>query len=114
MPPAQSTFEVRDERRVPRHGIVWADDWDSPRFRLLTMAQRVVYVTLTTYATGGRGDVWPKQATIATTVGLTLRAVEKAIERLSELGYVRVTRQSSGPKRRNIYTLLSPPREPPA
>jgi DNA-binding MarR family transcriptional regulator len=111
--PQHPVFEVRDERRVPRHGIVWADDWDTPRFRLLTMAQRVVYVTLTVYAAGGRGDVWPKQATIAQTTGLTLRAVEKAIDRLAQLGYVRVTRQPTGLRRRNVYTLLSPPQEIP-
>lgn len=107
-------IEVRDERRTPRHGIVWAEDWDTDRFRLLSHAQRSVYTTLTLYATSGRGDVWPKQATIATVTGLTLRAVEKAIERLSELGYVRVTRQTGGTRRRNIYTLLSPPKEVPA
>lgn len=101
--------EVRDERKLPRHGFVWADDWDSDRFRLLTHAQRSVYVTLTLYANGGRGAVWPKQATIARIVGLTVRATEKAISRLEELGYLTVARQTGGPRRRNVYTLLSPP-----
>jgi DNA-binding MarR family transcriptional regulator len=110
---ADTGIEVRDERRTPRHGIVWAEDWDTDRFRLLSHAQARVYVTLTLYAVSGRGDVWPKQATIAATVGLTLRAVEKAIERLAELGYVRVTRQPGGTRRRNVYTLLSPPKEAP-
>lgn len=106
-----STIEVRDERRTPRHGVVWADDWDTPRFRQLSPAQRCIYVTLTTYAAGGRGEVWPKQATIAAVTGFTVRAVEKGIARLVELGFLRVSRQETGLKRRNIYTLLSPPPE---
>ena len=106
-------IEVRDGRSTPRHGIVWAEDWDSPRFRLLSHAQARVYVTLVTYSAGGRGDVWPKQTTIAQVCGLTVRAVEKAIDRLEELGYLKVTRQPAGSRRRNIYTLLSPPREVP-
>ncbi len=107
------SIEVQDGRRTPRHGIIWAEDWDAPRFRLLSPIQRCVYVTLVTYASGGRGEVWPKQATIAGVVGITLRATEKAIARLAELGYLRVTRQAGGTRRRNVYTLLSPPREVP-
>ncbi|MDP2309297.1 MAG: helix-turn-helix domain-containing protein [Pseudomonadota bacterium] len=109
----QSTVQVVDARKAPRHGIVWAEDWDSDRFRLLSTAQRVVYVTLVMYATAGRGEVWPKQGTIASVTGLSRRAVEDAIRRLAELGYVRIARKATGLRRRNTYTLLSPPREPP-
>lgn len=110
---ADSEVVVRDGRQAPRHGVVWAEDWDSDRFRLLSPAQRNVYVTLTLYAAGGRGDVWPKQSTIAQVNGITLRAVEGAIARLVELGYLRITRAATGTRRRNVYTLLSPPREAP-
>jgi DNA-binding MarR family transcriptional regulator len=110
----QHTVEVRDGRKAPRHGVVWAEDWDSDRFRLLSHAQARVYVTLTLYAVSGKGDVWPKQSTIAAVTGLSRRAVEDAIRRLAELGYVRVTRKPTGMRRHNIYTLLSPPRERPS
>ncbi len=102
------TFEVRDRRTRPRHALIWASDWDSDRFRRLSTAQRCVYVTLALYAQAGRGEVWPKQDSIATTTGLTTRSVGSAIKALVDLGYVEVSRQSSGPKRRNVYTLLTP------
>lgn len=110
---SDAPIEVREGRKLPRHGFVWADDWDSDRFRLLSTAQRVVYVTLLTYANAGKGDVYPKQSTIAQVTGLALRTVEDAVRRLVGLGYIRIARRAGGLRRRNVYTLVSPPREVP-
>lgn len=93
--------------------MVWAEVWDSDRFRLLSDAQARVYVTLTLYAVQGKGPVWPKQSTIARITGLSGRAVEDAVRRLVELGYLTVSRKATGMRRYNTYTLLSPPREIP-
>jgi len=98
-----------DRRRTPRHGIVWADEWDTPRFRLLTPIQRCLYITITQYAGRTTGACWPKQATLARIVACDIRTVERGIKRLVQLEYLTVVREEHGARRVNTYTLCSPP-----
>lgn len=106
-------FMVED-RRGGRHGIVWKDEWDSPRFRLLSPVQRCVYVTLTQYVGASTGQCWPKVSTLMGVVGCGESTVRHAISQLKALGYLTVGKVSMGQRKRvNLYTLRSPPPFPP-
>ena len=101
-------FEVRDDRGR-RHGMVWVDDWATPRMRMLSHAERNLYVTLLCFAGRYTGECWPKQANLAQIVGVDPRTVRRGIAHLKELGYIEVARVPRGRKRINVYRLLSPP-----
>ncbi len=107
-------FEVRDERRKPRHAIVYESDWNTPRFRLLTPAARCLYVTLAMYA--GHGDsrcAWPKAISLSEVTGFSERTIYNLVRQLRALGYIRVGKKRFGLSRVSVYSLLSPPPNPP-
>ena len=90
------------------------EDWDSPRMRLLTPTQRNIYVSICGHLGRYSGECWPRQRTIAAMLHVTDRAVRKGVNKLKELGYLKVERVARGRKRINVYTVLSPPRTTPA
>ena len=98
---------------LARHGVIYAHVWQSDRFRLLTPAQRCVYVSLAIYAHRVTRRCFPKQKTLAYDTGLSERAVERAIQRLRDLGFIEVERRRAGRKRINEYTLVLKPLPPP-
>ncbi len=98
--------------RPGRFGAVYADDFDTPRFRLLSPVQRCIFVALTTYAGRFTDECWPSEERLASIVGVHRVTVSKAIARLEELGYLSIVVEQTGHWRHNRYTLLSPPAAP--
>lgn len=105
-------IEVRDERRKPRHAIVYYEDWNTARFRSLTPAARLLYVELAMYAGGGERASWLKAQTLADDLGFSPRTIYNLVRDLKRNGYVKVGKKRFGLSRVSVYTLLSPPSYP--
>jgi biotin operon repressor len=67
---------------------------------------RDVLAVLASYAERKTGKAWPSQETICATLGVSSRAVKKAIAELAGCGIVRVTRRNRRKGESNVYRLL--------
>jgi hypothetical protein len=99
--------------RGRRFGLVYVDDWDTPRFRLLSPWARVTYVTLLTFVNPAHGQAYPKQRRLCGIIGASESTLRRALRELTDLGYVSTVVTRQGFRSRNVYTILSPPPYPP-
>jgi hypothetical protein len=84
--------------------VVWRD---ALRESGLDATARHVAHVLSTYM-DGRGRCWPSRETLAAAVGLSVRTVERAVQRLEAVGWLRVERTEGGRHRTNTYEALLP------
>ena len=61
----------------------------------LSPAQKIVWLTIRNHE-GKNRNAWPAAATIARNSGLSVRAVKMSVDRLEELGWLKVDRSNSG------------------
>jgi biotin operon repressor len=67
---------------------------------------RDVLVVIASYAEKKTGQAWPAVETIAETLGVSRRAIQRAIAELGDVGILRITRRNRRKRETNVYRLV--------
>lgn len=97
--PATEGHSKVDARLVARHELALQILMN----RELANLDKAVFGALLAHYNNRLREAWPSQKTIMKLTGASKRSVQKAIERLVELGLVRIVRQGGGAGRPTIY-----------